>query len=46
MLDEDYGEPVDERFVEVKTGVFQRKWSKAIVEMDCNVYKPNITFNS
>ena len=46
MLDKDYGEPVDEKFVEVKTGVFQRKWSKAVVEMDCNQYKSNITFIS
>ena len=46
MLDKDYGTPVDEKFIEVKTGVFQRKWSKATIEMDCNAYKPTITFNS
>ena len=29
---------------EVKTGVFEREWSKATIQMDCNSYTPKITF--
>jgi len=39
-LDLDYGEPTEQcRETGVGTGVFQREWTKASVEMDCNVGK-------
>jgi len=41
-LSKDYGEPVDELCKEVSSGVFQRKWTKATVEMDCNTWSPSI----
>jgi hypothetical protein len=43
MLDIDYGEPI-EPFNEVKSGVFQRKWSKCVVQFDCNAYQPRFNF--
>ena len=45
MLDKDYGKPT-EAMKEVSNGVFQRKWSKAMIEMNCNTYKPTITFDT
>ena len=45
MLDKDYGVPLS-GMSEISNGVFQRKWSKATIEMDCNQYKPTITFNT
>jgi len=41
-LEKDYGEPTG-LCREVSPGVFQRKWTKATVEMDCNTWKPSIT---
>mmetsp|Transcript_62112 Transcript_62112/g.55988 ORF Transcript_62112/g.55988 Transcript_62112/m.55988 type:complete len:102 (+) Transcript_62112:1-306(+) len=43
MLDKDYGKPLGP-YSEISTGVFERKWSKATIKMDCNQYKPTITF--
>ena len=43
MLDKDYGVPLGS-MVEIESGVFERKWSKSTVKMDCNTYKPTITF--
>ena len=43
MLDKDYGKPL-EGMNEISNGIFERKWSKATIQMDCNQYKPNITF--
>jgi len=40
-LNQDYGEPL-ELCHEVSSGVFQRKWSKAVVQMDCNTWTPTI----
>lgn len=42
----DYGEPVDKVCKETapQSGVFAREWSKASVQMDCNTWKPTITF--
>ena len=44
MLDKDYGEPIDKQMVEIQTGVFQRKWTKSIIQFDCNKYSPNFNF--
>ena len=41
-LNLDYGEPT-ELCHETKPGVFQREWTKATIEMDCNSYTPTIT---
>jgi len=41
-LNKDYGEP-QELCKEVSTGVFQRKWSKAVVEMNCNTWTGSVT---
>jgi len=43
-LNQDYGEPL-ELCHEVSNGVFQRKWSKATIEMNCNTWTPTINFN-
>jgi len=43
-LNHDYGTPL-ELCHEVSSGVFQRKWSKAVVEMNCNTWTPSIKFN-
>jgi len=40
-LNMDYGEPMD-LCKEVSTGVFQREWSKATVEMNCNSWTGTI----
>jgi len=40
-LNVDYGEPMD-LCKEVSTGVFQREWSKATVEMNCNSWTGTI----
>jgi hypothetical protein len=42
-LDRDYGEPVDAVCHESSTGVFERKWSKVAVKMDCNNWAGSIT---
>jgi hypothetical protein len=34
-MDEDYGEPLEPLCREIRPGVFERKWSKANVELDC-----------
>ena len=44
MLDKDYGEPM-EQMKEIENGVFERKWSKCTIQMNCNTYKPSFTFN-
>jgi len=44
-LNKDYGEPL-ELCHEVSNGVFERKWSKAVVQMNCNTWTPSITFSS
>jgi len=41
-LNLDYGDPSDAYCQETSSGVFQRKWSKAIVQMDCNTWTPTI----
>lgn len=43
-LDEDYGEPL-ESCHETSPGseVFERKWSKATVQLDCKAWKGTIT---
>jgi hypothetical protein len=43
-LNKDYGEPT-ELCKETSSGVFQRKWSKATIQMNCNTWTPTITFN-
>ena len=43
MLDKDYGKPLG-GYTEISNGVFERQWSKATIKMDCNQYKPTITF--
>jgi len=43
-LNSDYGQP-QELCHEVSNGVFQRKWSKATVQMNCNTWTPSIKFN-
>eukprot|EP01084_Bolivina_argentea_P290418 498858_1 len=43
LLDKDFGIPT-EPYKEVITGVFQRKWSKCVVQIDCNQYKPSFNF--
>jgi len=40
-LNEDYGQP-QELCRETSTGVFQRRWTKAVVEMNCNTWTPSI----
>jgi len=40
-LNKDYGQPM-ELCHEVSSGVFQRKWSKATVEMNCNTWQSTI----
>ena len=44
MLDKDYGVPTTDNYTQIKTGVFQRKYTKANIQMDCNTYTSNITF--
>ena len=43
LLDKDYGIPLGS-MVEIENGVFQRKWTKSTVTMDCNQYKASIKF--
>jgi len=43
-LNKDYGQP-QELCHETSNGVFQRKWSKAVVQMNCNTWTSSITFN-
>jgi len=40
-LNRDYGQP-QELCHEISSGVFQRKWTKAVVEMNCNTWTPSI----
>jgi len=40
-LNQDYGQP-QELCHEVSSGVFQRKWTRATVEMNCNTWTPSI----
>jgi len=40
-LNADYGEPSG-LCQEVSNGVFQREWTKATVEMNCNTWTPSI----
>jgi len=42
----DYGMPLDKVCKETapNSGVFTREWSNAVVMMDCNSWKPTITF--
>lgn len=42
IIDQDYGEPLG-ICVEEETGVFRRKWSKAVVEMNCKNFKGSIS---
>ena len=42
-LDKDYGIPVTDNYTQIESGVFQRKYTKANVIMDCNSYTSNIT---
>ena len=43
----DYGEPLGACYeTAAGSGVFQRKWSKADVQMDCNAWAANITMLS
>ncbi len=44
MLDKDYGTPIEKQMVEIKEGVFERKWSKCVIQMDCNQYKTSFNF--
>jgi len=44
-LNKDYGEPQG-LCHETTTGVFQRKWSKATVEMNCNTWTSKITMTA
>jgi hypothetical protein len=44
-LNRDYGQPMG-LCHETSTGVFQRKWSKATVQMNCNTWTPSITMSS
>jgi len=43
-LNGDFGKPL-ELCKEVSTGVFQRRWTKATVSMNCNTYTPSIVFH-
>jgi hypothetical protein len=38
-MDEDFGEPLEPLCREVAPGVFERKWSKANVQMNCNTFQ-------
>jgi len=42
-LNRDYGQP-QELCHEISSGVFQRKWTKSVVEMNCNTWTPSIKF--
>ncbi len=44
QMDWDFGVPVDAQCTEVapNSGVFSRRWSKAMVSMDCNTWQPSI----
>ena len=44
-FERDYGVPVDRHYTEtsIGTGVFERRWSKATVQFDCNAHKGKIT---
>jgi hypothetical protein len=44
-MDEDYGEPLEPLCREVRPGVFERKWSKADVELDCEAFEGKITMH-
>ncbi len=40
----DYGVPLGLCHEDAaRPGVFVRRWSRAVVELDCNSYRPNIT---
>ena len=43
LLNRDFGEPTDARCAEVAPGVFQRRWEGAVVQLDTNANKANIT---
>jgi hypothetical protein len=44
-LDKDYGEPTEEVCHESSpgSGVFERKWTKGVISMDCNSWEPKWT---
>ena len=44
-MDTDYGVPVDPVCAETGpgTGVFSRRWTRALVSLDCSTYAGNIT---
>lgn len=42
-IDVDYGMPVDDQCKETEPGVFEREWTKARVQLDCNAWTANIT---
>ena len=44
-MEEDYGEPLEPLCREVRPGVFQRKWSKADVELDCQAFQGKVTMH-
>jgi hypothetical protein len=44
QLNWDYGEPLGMcNETAPNSGIFQREWSKATIEMDCNSWTPTIT---
>jgi hypothetical protein len=42
-LNLDYGEPKEICHETAQAGVFERQWTKAHVQMDCNTWTPKIT---
>lgn len=43
MLDKDYGTPTN-KINEISTGVFQRKYTKCTVSLNCNTFKATFDF--
>lgn len=39
----DYGTPLDKLCTKKAPGVYQRRWSKANVELDCNTFTGSVT---
>ena len=43
MLNIDYGVPT-QSFIEIQSGIYQRKYTKSIITFDCNTYTPSFNF--
>jgi hypothetical protein len=44
VFDIDYGTPQEICYeTEINSGIFRRRWSRAIVELDCNTFTGKVT---